>query len=114
MMKVLVYVRDLFFRVKIEDILKKISRIDFESAEESLDVDEFGDNPNFEKFDYIILNLEQDNNMQILEKYPDKIICFCSHIKTELIGRAKDMGCKHVYPRSVFFAKLHEICKTSV
>ena len=98
-MKIFVFVKDLFFGAKIEAELKRL-KADFEFVN-SLD-GVIGD------FDFLILDLEEEGSFEIAKKFTEKCVCFCSHKKTDLIKKAKDLGCK-VYPRSVFFEKLEEI-----
>ena len=98
-MKTLVFVKDLFFRVKIEAELKSI-KADFEFVN-SLD-------SVIGEFDYLILDLEEEESLETARKFPEKVLGFCSHKNTELIKKAKELGCK-VYPRSVFFKKLEKI-----
>ena len=98
-MKILVFVKDLFFRVKIESELKRLN-LDYQFLE---NLDKLGE------FDFLVLDLEQEKNFEAVQKLPEKVICFCSHKNIEVIRRAKDAGCKNVYPRSVFFEKLEKI-----
>ena len=98
-MKTLVFVKDLFFRAKIESELKRI-KADFE----------FVNSVSGRDFDYLILDLEEERSFEITEKFKGKCICFCSHGKADLIKKAKSLGCK-VYPRSVFFENLEKMLK---
>jgi len=99
-MKVVYYIPDLMFRARVEEILKHSPGIQFERLKEAIPGSEF---------DYLILNLEDEGSMQAVKKYSNKVICYCAHIKIDLMKQAKEYGCTHVYPRSAFFAQLIKI-----
>lgn len=40
------------------------------------------------------------------EKPEARLICFFSHVDTELAGKAEEMGCQEIYARSAFVNKL--------
>ena len=99
-MKIVYYIPDLFFRARVEEVLKNTPNIEFHRVQ-SLD--------GIEDFDYLIVNLEDEGTMAIVENQPTKVICYCAHVKIDLINKAKQLGCKHVYPRSAFFGQLPKI-----
>ncbi len=98
-MKILVFVKDLFFRAKIEAELKRLGA-DFE----------FVNSPDglVGEFDHLILDLEEEGSFDIAKRFPEKVLGFCSHKNAELIRKAKEVGCK-VYPRSIFTEKLRNV-----
>ena len=61
-----------------------------------------------EDFDYIILDMVHKESFVLCKKFPEKSFCFGPHIDTGLVGKFKGTGCKNVYPRSVFLAKLEK------
>lgn len=99
-MKMIIYVKDIFLRTKVEDLARQISSIEFSSID-SLD--------NLSDFDYLIIDLEDEVSLGLIEKHPEKIVCFCSHVKMDLINNAKKLGCRNVFARSFFFNNFHKI-----
>jgi len=99
-MKVVYYIPDLMFRSRVEEILKHSPDIQFERLSEAVPSSDF---------DYLILNLEDEGALEAIEKYSNKVICYCAHVKIDLMKKAKESGCKHVYPRSAFFGQLIKI-----
>ncbi|MBI2667705.1 hypothetical protein HYX17_02950 [Candidatus Woesearchaeota archaeon] len=98
-MKIRILIKDLFLKSKTEEIIKSLNHsITFEEDD----------------FDYVIVDLNHKDAFNLIERYPDKCFCFCSHVDKDKIDKAKEIGCKNVYPRSLFFSKLPYLIKTKV
>ncbi|MBI2663604.1 hypothetical protein HYX15_03695 [Candidatus Woesearchaeota archaeon] len=95
-MGIFIVVDDLLFKTKIEGIIKSING--------SITKNIYG-------ADYIIVDLNHKEAFDTLKKFPEKSLCFCSHLDKEKLDKAKSLGCKNVYPRSLFFDKLRSIIK---
>ncbi|MBI4895814.1 MAG: hypothetical protein HY831_04955 [Candidatus Aenigmarchaeota archaeon] len=101
-MKILGLVDDLFLIAKVEGAISKANlSIKFLSAEDILK----------REFDYVIVDMEHEDAFNVIEKFPDKALCFGSHVKTDLFQKAGLLGCKRVFARSVFFDKLSELLR---
>ena len=101
-MKIVGLVDDLLMLSKIEGIIKQLNlSIKFLSAE---DIES-------RNFDHVIVDMHHKDAFNIMQKFPAKCICFGAHTRTDLFEKAKDLGCKKVYPRSVFFDKLTSLLK---
>ncbi len=102
-MKIQLYLPDLFFKVKVEEMLK---HAEVNYAEIS----------SLKKFngDLLIANLEDEGVIDLVQTFPSQVICFCSHVNINLMFKAKSAGCEHVYQRSVFFIKLPQIIKEKI
>ena len=96
-MKLVGLVDDVFLLSKIEGTIKnKGLDIKFLSAD---DIEN-------REFDWVIVDMHHADAFRIIDKFPDKALCFGAHTRTELFDKAKSAGCKHAYSRSVFFEKL--------
>ncbi len=99
-MKILGLVDDLFLIAKVEGVIQKAElSIKFLAVEDILK----------REFDYVIVDMEHKDAFRIIEEFPDKSLCFGSHVKTELFQKATHLGCRRAFPRSVFFDKLPEL-----
>lgn len=96
-MRIIAFVPDLFFRVKIDAALK--GNVRFVSS-----LEDVGD------FDFFIAGLEDARAQKFIEAHPRKSVCFYSHVNTEIARRAREMGVK-AFPRSSFLEKLPEVVR---
>src|SRR3989344_7964054 len=108
MQMIILVVRDLFMKVKIQDMAKSletelISRTNIDGIKEALEK---------HNISQIIIDLNLDKALDLvkeLKKFSQvKIVGFCGHTEIALIKEAKSLGVE-VYVRSVFFEKLNEI-----
>lgn len=95
-MKIMILVNDLFLRAKVEEIIKSLNHSIISKGDD---------------FDYYIIDLSHKDAFSLIKKYLDKCLCFCSHVDKDKINKAKELGCKNVYPRSLFFNKLPSLIK---
>ena len=99
-MKIVGLVDDIFFIGKIEGIVNNLGlKIKFLSSE---------DIENME-LDYVIVDMDHKDAFKIIEKFSNKALCFGSHVKQEQFDKARRLGCKRVYPRSMFFDNLQNM-----
>lgn len=89
---------DLFSRAKVEEILDQLG-IEHVVLSEPYDFHRL----NVQKF---IVDLTQPFGFELLKKMPEKCIAFGPHVRAELFRKAQELGCKEVYPRSIFFDEL--------
>ncbi len=92
-MKVLCLLNDVLFMPKIESLLK------------GHDV-KFLDSYNEEEFNFMILDMDHKDSYILCKRFPDKSMCFGSHMDIEAMKRFRDTGCKKVFSRSAFFEKI--------
>jgi len=95
-MDIFIVVDDLLFKTKIESIIKSVNSSITKNIYDS---------------DYIIIDLDHKEAFNTLKKFPEKSLCFCSHLDKEKLDKSKSLGCKNVFPRSLFFDKLRSIIK---
>lgn len=101
-MKIFGLVDDLFLIAKVEGAVKKANlTIKFLSSEDIV----------LRDVDYVIVDMEHKDAFSVIEKFPDKSLCFGSHVKKELFEKAQKLGCRRAFPRSVFFDKLPELLR---
>lgn len=101
-MRVLSCVNDVFFMAKIEAITKRIPELEYISGT-FLDANT--------SFNYIILNLEEEGALTVVRAFPAKTLCFYSHVNTNVMKQAQELGCINVFPRSKFFQELPMLMK---
>jgi len=108
-------VKDLFFISKIKETAVQLNKnINFIKNYDELK--EFFDKIN-NNIDLIIidLNFNEIKPLETIQKIKDnkelknkKIIAYCSHVETELMNQAKELGIE-VMPRSLFTKKLKDL-----
>ena len=101
-MRLVALVDDLFFIGKIESIVKNLGlAIKFLQADDIMK----------REFDCVIVDMHHKDAFIVIEKFPHDTLGFASHVKKDLFEKAQKLGCRRVYPRSVFFEKLPELLK---
>lgn len=118
---ILAIVKDLFFEAKINETAlqtnKKVTFIKDNDVLKSL-VSRLNDEiKNNIKAIIIDLNFNEINPFETIKKIKNneklknaKIICYCSHVQTDLMKKAKELGAESM-PKSLFTKKLGEILK---
>ncbi len=95
-----IFSSNLFFTAKLEALAKQSNYI----PQFIKSIDELPQNPA-----KIILDADHPQAIQIAQKYPKQCYIFISHIKTEYTNELKQLGCMHIYPRSLFFTQFQKI-----
>ena len=107
---ILALVKDLFFISKIEESAKQLNKeIRFVKSKDELE--EFFDNQNINLI-IIDLNFNEIKPLETIQKIKNaktlmnkKIIAYCSHVQTELMNNARELGIE-VMPKYLFTKKL--------
>ncbi len=98
-LSVSVCVPDLFFQVKLVDVLKHLNiPFSMQTLQQATG-------------DIIIANLEDPGVLEY--EFPEKLLCFCSHVKEDLIDKAKQKGIT-VKPRMQFFKTFPSLIKQAI
>jgi len=86
---------DLFSRAKIEEVLNQqgIKYVVISSPDDLQAI----------HTEQVIVDLTHHFGLELLKVMPENCIAFGPHMRTELFRKARELGCKRVYPRSVFF-----------
>ena len=119
---IIAIVKDLFFISKIKETAEQLDKkVFFIKNNDELNnfFNKNNNTTNNENIDLIIidLNFNEINSLETIQKMKNnnnlknkKIIGYCSHVQTELMNKAKELGIE-VMPRSLFTEKLAYIIK---
>jgi hypothetical protein len=98
-MQVVSVVSGLFFKTKIDATVQRFGTNIFCST-----VDEIKQL----RPQVILVDLEHPQALAVLKEFGTTVIAFGPHIRTDLLAIANEFGAR-VYPRSIFFAELHNL-----
>ena len=98
-MQVVSIVSGIFFKAKIDDIVKRFGSNAFCTTLAEIQ----SHNPVV-----IIVDLEHPHALEVLRKYGKSVIAFGPHVRTDLLTIAKEFGAQ-AYPRSIFFNQLDRL-----